>query len=479
MSADPPTTIPTSTPQSPEVAPVTDLSGTLGPVIMGQVATVLFYGILLSVFTRFLGSASWKRASPLLRGVMLVVIGLATVATGLGIHDLWHYASLVTDDIAVVLSGSMPQAVEPLISGVTGFTVQAVLVLRVAKVITNRYFRWAFIGLMLAGALLSFIASCFFTAYSVGYRLGTFLTVKDRLNFTWNGLFELWLFSGGAVDILITVTYIFALRKRIGGRTETSNSVLRLIALCAVRCAAYTSIVAIVGAVLAPIYPSDESFYAYAFWEPLAVLYALSLFTTLGVADSITAKLSDPALQRVSGPAGSGSTGSSGEKGNGNGKALPRFFVSPEVILDAPENSSGDPAVGLRPPAPPSIAPSRQSRQHRRIEDLDLDVDLDVDLERDYNDLADRDQYHLEGADGYSDAENGFSSLSGGGGRTPSQLGLGQTPSTASLTGPLSVKEGKKGGVNGMGGIQVQVERVEVEEKEFAAEGGAQQKRSY
>ncbi|GAA5914350.1 hypothetical protein JCM6882_008169 [Rhodosporidiobolus microsporus] len=419
---------------------------------MGQVATILFYGILLAVFTRFLDSSAWRRASISLRLIIIWVVCLATVSMGLGVHDVWHYSSLVADDVNVVLSGTMAQAVEPLISGATAFTVQTVLVLRVAKVVTKRYYRWLFMGVMFAGAMLSFIVSCLFCAYSVSYRLNTFEKVTADIGLDWNTLFEMWLFSGAAVDIIITIVYIFALRKRLGGGTETTDSVLRLIVICAVRCAAYTSIVAIAGAILAPIFPSDTSFITYAFWEPLATLYALSLFTTLGVADSITAKLSDPALQRVSG-LGTKSGGSS------NGGVLPRVQVEQVGGAGAGMGELGNGGGVLKAP---SIAPSRRSNNdnHRRIEDLD--VDLDLDLDRDYNDDGGT------SGDSYSDAERGQGRAHAEELQSPSRLGLGRTPSAASLT-----PAGRKAG----GGIKVDVERVEVAEKEGDLGHGGDEKK--
>ncbi|GJN92582.1 hypothetical protein Rhopal_005613-T1 [Rhodotorula paludigena] len=97
---------------------------------------------------------------------------------------------------------------------------------------------------------------------------------------------------------------------------------MRLVLISAIRSAAYTAIVAIIAAITAQVFELDDpmtyliccsshdllcgvmnqadpSARVDAFWEPLPSIYALSLFTTLSIADNVVARLSDPMLRRV------------------------------------------------------------------------------------------------------------------------------------------------------------------------------------
>ncbi|GAA6035126.1 hypothetical protein JCM8097_006377 [Rhodosporidiobolus ruineniae] len=297
----------------------------IGPVIMGQVATILFYGILVSVFTRFLGSKAWTRANWSLRITILFVVALSSAAVGLAIHDLWFYATLVTADPNVATNGTVLQAIEPGIVGLIALLDQVTLVLRVAKIVSNRYFRYIFMAVCFAGSIIGMYGACAMAAWSVSYHYNNYTDYTKEL-LSWQDVILLWLWSNAGVDLLITCVYIIALRKRLAGGTETTNNVLRLIILCAIRTAAYTSIFAMTAAILAQVFGlenTSNSLINYAFWEPLCVLYPLSLFTTLSIGDSIVNKLGDAQFrssQRLSGMSGT--------------SALPRFYVSDGAALN-------------------------------------------------------------------------------------------------------------------------------------------------
>ncbi|GAA5850001.1 hypothetical protein JCM8547_000978 [Rhodosporidiobolus lusitaniae] len=369
----------------------------IGPVIIGQVACILLYGVLLAVFSRFLTSSAWGRATWPLRTVTVFVVCLATVSTGLGINDIWFYSTLVSTDYALIQAGTTAQCVEPVIAGLAAFAVQILLVLRVAKVVTNRYLRWGFIAFMASASLLALYGAAAMSAWSIAYHFNLDIDYTQELSMGWEDIFQMWLWTSGGIDVLITIVYIIALSKRLNGGTETSKNVFKHIALCAIRCAAYTSILAATAAILAQVYGFynlDSYTLSYPFWEMLPPLYALSLFTTLGVADDIRHALRDPMLQRVQVTNGSNLDKSFRASGS---TGLPQFYVS-----DVAENRNRI----------ESIERARSARSRRDEESLFGTGSADADLES-----------GLQGGDAI--------------GRSASNLGLG-----------------------GGGGVMVQVEKV-------------------
>ncbi|GAA5901733.1 hypothetical protein JCM8208_003571 [Rhodotorula glutinis] len=268
-----------------------------GPVILGQVAAVMMYGVLLSEFSSYLHSPAWRRTG---RGMSWVICGImlaVTASVALAIHDIFFYGTLFTEDLDFILHGTRPQAVEPIVAGVIAFSVHMVLVQRVLKILPSRWIRWTFAAFVGTGALLGLLASCMYGAIGVLYHNYDF----SGWPWTWDAWFSTWLWSVAAVDVLITSVYVWALCKRLSGGTQLRQSVLRLLVLAAGRTAMYTAILAVIAAVLGESWGINEpykNFICYAFWEPLPPLYALSLFTTLSVADNVVARLGDPALRK-------------------------------------------------------------------------------------------------------------------------------------------------------------------------------------
>ncbi|GAA5904276.1 hypothetical protein JCM6882_003185 [Rhodosporidiobolus microsporus] len=279
-----------------------DVGYIIGPIIIGQVTTIFLYGILLNIFTHFLGSKAWTRASWSLRCTILVVFAVCTASIGLAMNDIWHFSTQITGSLDVYLAGTVPQAVEPALTGVIGLVVQIVLVVRVCKIITNRFLRAAFIFCVVGAGILGLYGAAGVAAWGVYYVPNPSVDVSDKFGFDWLGLFKIWLWTTASVNILITLVYIFAIHQRFSGGKRTTVSVLRLIVLGANRSAAYTSFFALVAAAIITGFGIDNiSTYliSYAFLEPLPVLYALSLFTTLNVGDSLHERLSNPDLRVI------------------------------------------------------------------------------------------------------------------------------------------------------------------------------------
>ncbi|GAA5846964.1 hypothetical protein JCM9279_006968 [Rhodotorula babjevae] len=299
-------------PGAPNIDPIT------GPVVLGQVAAVMMYGVLLSEFSSYLHSPAWRRTGRGMRWTISGIMLAVTASVALAIHDIFFYGTLPTDDLDFILHGTRAQAIEPVVAGVVAFSVHLILIQRVLKVLPLRWMRWTFGALVGAGASLGFFASCMYGAIGVLYHNYQF----SGWPWTWDAWCSMWLWSVAAVDVLITSVCassfslvneagaddpsrpsadVWALCQRLSGGTQLRQSVLRLLVLAAVRTAMYTAIIAVIAAILGETWGINDpkrNFICYAFWEPLPPLYALSLFTTLSVADNVVARLGDPALRR-------------------------------------------------------------------------------------------------------------------------------------------------------------------------------------
>ena len=113
------------------------------------------------------------------------------------------------------------------------------------------------------------------------------------------------MWASAATDLSISLSYLWLLRRKLSGGNEVTVSVVRMIGRIILQSALYTAVLACTAAILTSALSStDPNYYdiPYSFWEPLSILYPLSLFSTLGIADRVVNKMSDfPA-------AGSGST---------------------------------------------------------------------------------------------------------------------------------------------------------------------------
>ena len=127
------------------------------------------------------------------------------------------------------------------------------------------------------------------------------------IGISWTNAVLVWLWVSAGIDVLISASYIFNLTRRLGGVTSTvgATQVLHLIVRLVVQSAAFTAVLAIAAASVTAAYPgfslmTEDLFYA--FWIPLPLLYALSLFTTLSIREKVTTTLGNSSGQGFSVP---------------------------------------------------------------------------------------------------------------------------------------------------------------------------------
>ncbi|KAM0752064.1 hypothetical protein T439DRAFT_379189 [Meredithblackwellia eburnea MCA 4105] len=250
-----------------------------GPFIMGDIAQVALWGVLLSTAGHFIASPAWSKYSCSLRGVVYLVLLLATFSTAMAITDLWYYSTLVSDSLDVILKGTLFGALEPLGVGMIAVVVQAVLVLRASKVIAEDVWRWIYITFLGCLILVEFLAGVL-TEY---YQLKFHFNPDDVPNFplNYNQAIEMWMLLQGIIDVIISAS-------RLGWKSKASESFLRLIVRMTLQSALLTSCFAWTTAIMVLIWPNfnpmTEDIYL-AFMLPQPAIYALSLFTTLSISD--------------------------------------------------------------------------------------------------------------------------------------------------------------------------------------------------
>ncbi|KAL8293295.1 hypothetical protein RQP46_000989 [Phenoliferia psychrophenolica] len=65
----------------------------VGPIMMGDAAQCILWGVLTTQAARFTASPSWPKFSPAVRVAVAIVVGLATLSTCTAIADFWVYGT--------------------------------------------------------------------------------------------------------------------------------------------------------------------------------------------------------------------------------------------------------------------------------------------------------------------------------------------------------------------------------------------------
>ncbi|KAI5476171.1 hypothetical protein MNV49_000332 [Pseudohyphozyma bogoriensis] len=221
----------------------------LMPVLLGCCLHLIIYGILLSTFGSFLRS-SWTTTNKPTRIVVALVMAFTTLSAALQISDVVHFGTLQQRDVGSLMQGTLRETTEPLWVGIVGCLVEGVLAVRAAR-----------------DPLMQ-------------------PTTTPNLN----QCAGIWLGSSAGADLIISATFIVLLRKRLMGSGEKSDTIIRRVCHIAVKSAAYTACFAVPGAILCMCFNPNVVLTAdiyYPFFLPLPSLYALSLFTTLNIRDTV------------------------------------------------------------------------------------------------------------------------------------------------------------------------------------------------
>ena len=106
----------------------------MGPILLGDCAQLILYGGLVAHAAHFMSGSLWPRCSRGLRAGILAILLLVTLSSMTALYDLWFYGTLRKSSVDAVLSGTVIEALEPLLVGLTAVAVQTIMALRVSKV---------------------------------------------------------------------------------------------------------------------------------------------------------------------------------------------------------------------------------------------------------------------------------------------------------------------------------------------------------
>ncbi|ORY55949.1 hypothetical protein BCR35DRAFT_355671 [Leucosporidium creatinivorum] len=257
----------------------------IGPVLLGAMVQIALFGFTISHLINLRSTQTWIRSSGGTRAICWAVMLLNTAFTGMIAHDIWHYGTLPQRGIYDIIAGTLVQAVEPILLGVVALIVQLTLGWRSSRIIQRPRLRWGYFVFVGTLSVISFLACIGVTIESVWFHRGRYDSFAG-LSFT--SYLGLWMWGECLTDLVITVTYLILLRRRLWGQNEIVDSTVQLIFRLMVRSAAYTTLFAMLAAVMAQAFP-ELPYYdlLYTFCNPLPSLYTLSLFTTLSIGETV------------------------------------------------------------------------------------------------------------------------------------------------------------------------------------------------
>lgn len=95
---------------------------------------IRMFGFVLSHLINLRSSPTWTRSGALTKLVCYIVVLINTAYTSLSCHDIWHYGTMADRAFLSVASGTMPQAIEPIVLSTIAFIVQMTLGARSSRV---------------------------------------------------------------------------------------------------------------------------------------------------------------------------------------------------------------------------------------------------------------------------------------------------------------------------------------------------------
>ncbi|GAA6016466.1 hypothetical protein JCM10207_003873 [Rhodosporidiobolus poonsookiae] len=265
--------------------PATQLQSTqiLLPITLGCQIALVLYGIYVVLHGRYVASKMYKKALRPVKAMLWVVFVLLTGYAGLCVAEITTWTITTDRSLGRLYSGYTFEYFPGFIGSIIGNIVQSFLAVRASSLLRNNVLRWAFLGFTFLLILFSIVANILQMANNWLFYSG-----KDYL-VDFNNISTAWFFSLAAIDILISISLYATLKQRIGGFNASTDALLRRLAITALQTAAYTSVLALCGAILSACYRSSSTSYllGYAFFYPVPCCYGLSLYTTLSARQTV------------------------------------------------------------------------------------------------------------------------------------------------------------------------------------------------
>ncbi|GAA5823319.1 hypothetical protein JCM5353_008230 [Sporobolomyces roseus] len=257
-----------------------DTRALLGPQTAGWQVGFVLYGVYLSLHYGYITSKAYSRLATQVKGVIWIVFTLLLVYEILAFADSFRWMVTLDRTQEDIILGTWVDFITSFVAGSVAVVVQVFLTVRASVLIRQRWMQWGFLIVMGIAILASFTGAILTTATSFMYHNYTI----EKVSITFNQSVGIWLWCAAFVDITISVSLFITLKQRIGGFNEGTDSLLRKLIVISLQTAAYTSILAVAGAIVSLVFKDSNPAFAllhFAFWTPLPPCYAISLYTTL------------------------------------------------------------------------------------------------------------------------------------------------------------------------------------------------------
>lgn len=274
-------------------------TGLFGPYSVGWNVFFTVFGIVLCQLKTYLRSIRFKTDPRWRKGVTFAVLG-ATFANAVIMAENSFYWTTFQERSTYNLERYRPwDAVGPITGGMVAVLVQGMFAQRsyclMGQLMHNPIPRIIFVLVVTVGMLCGFAGSLALGGLS-------FISWYGNLgadSFTVQQAQAWWLWSSAITDIINTVTLTVLLKSQAEGYFAESDSVLYGLIWLNVQTGAYTTIFALLGAILSicfKVVTDINADYCAAFYIPLPALYAVSLFTTLVARDHVANRRTESSL---------------------------------------------------------------------------------------------------------------------------------------------------------------------------------------
>lgn len=254
----------------------------LGPALIGWVIQILIAGICISIFYSYVRDGHFARESTSVKRLITTVFGLNCLIAFCSGESIFVWGTSQARSEVSLHRFKPLGCLQPALSGAVGFGTQGWFARRSALLFENRsckLFFLATVGVIMLTSFAGAIGASYFDFVSISP------TNSKSICTVWKITNALFLWGSAFVDSINTSVLCFLLATKVAHFNQRTDSLLKKIMVLSIETALYTTVAAIVAAVVVLTYinPTSSTTVAvsWAFWVPLPSLYTLSLLTTL------------------------------------------------------------------------------------------------------------------------------------------------------------------------------------------------------
>ncbi|KAL8279690.1 hypothetical protein RQP46_008003 [Phenoliferia psychrophenolica] len=140
----------------------------IGPVVLGESAQIILWGVLAGTVGRFVSSAQWGKLSMRVKVMIGTVLLLVTGSTGTAIYTLWNAGTAPPKNLLGTLEVTVGQAVNIFLVGLVAALVQSIMIMRACLVVPAGRWRVGYaaaMGVLITLELLAWVVVVIFTIH--------------------------------------------------------------------------------------------------------------------------------------------------------------------------------------------------------------------------------------------------------------------------------------------------------------------------